>query len=170
MGHDSFMYVHVVHCSMPKLLLTLYLNVQNTCTNVNHPIVPPGAHKRREVAPRSVQLRMIAWNSDVLTIAARLCPYLDCSYVTATAEATKVYNYYCSDCPIWSTTERSKFQFRTSLFSVVGRSLAPLHGAYGLLVPRIQGLPRSFSIKPVHLKFGLSLSLCTFLCTGVINM
>ena len=69
MGLDSFMYVHVVHCSM--LLLTLYLNVQNTCTNVNHPIVPPEAHKRHEVAPRSVQLCMIAWNSDVLTKAAR---------------------------------------------------------------------------------------------------
>ena len=31
-------------------------------------------------------------------------------------------------------TERSKFPFRTSLFSAVGRSLAPLCGAYGLLV------------------------------------
>ena len=61
---------------------------------------------------------MIRWNSDVLTAAARFCPYLDCSYVTATTEATQVYNYYCSDCPIWSTTERSKFLFRTSLFSV----------------------------------------------------
>ena len=31
-------------------------------------------------------------------------------------------------------TERSKFPFRTSLFSAVGCSLAPLCGAYGLLV------------------------------------
>ena len=38
---------------------------------------------------------MIGWNSDVLTTAARLCPYSDCSYVTATTEATQVYNYYC---------------------------------------------------------------------------
>jgi len=31
---------------------------------------------------------MIAWNSNVLTTAARLYPYLDRSYVTATTEAT----------------------------------------------------------------------------------
>ena len=37
--------------------------------------VQPGAHKRREAAPRSVQQRMIAWNSDVLTAAARLWPF-----------------------------------------------------------------------------------------------
>jgi len=77
--------------------------------------------------PRSIQLRMIVWNSDVLTTAARLCPFLDRSYVTATTEATQVYNYYCSDCPIWSTTERSNFLFRTSLSSVVGCSLASLY-------------------------------------------
>jgi len=28
------------------------------------------------------------WNSDVLTTAARLCPYLDHSCLTATTEAT----------------------------------------------------------------------------------
>ena len=77
---------------------------------------------------------MIAWNNDVLTTAARLCPYSNSSYVTATTEATQVYNYYCSDCPIWSMTERSKFLFRTWLFFVVGRSLAPLRGTYGLLL------------------------------------
>ena len=60
---------------------------------------------------------LIAWNSDVLTTAV-LCPYLDHSYVRAATEATQVYNYYCSNCPIWSMTERSKFLFRTSLFSV----------------------------------------------------
>ena len=83
---------------------------------------------------RSVQHIMIAWNSDVLTTAARLCPYLDHSYVTAATEATKdlVYNNYYSNCPIWSRTERSRFLFRTSLCSVVGCSLAPLCGAYGL--------------------------------------
>ena len=70
----------------------------------------------------------------ILTTEARLCPYSDRSYVAATAEATQVYNYYCSDCPIWSMTERSKFLFRTLLFSVVGRYLAPLCSAYGLLV------------------------------------
>ena len=84
-----------------------------------------GAHKCCKAVPGSVQHHLIAWNSDVLTIAARLCPYLDHSYVTATAEATQVYNYYCSNCPIWLTTERSKFLFMTSLFSVVGQSLAP---------------------------------------------
>ena len=31
-------------------------------------------------------------------------------------------------------TERSKFLFRASQFFAVGRSLAPLRGAYGLLV------------------------------------
>ena len=96
-----------------------------------------GAHKCCEVAPRSVQHHMIAWNSDVLTTVARLCPYLDHCYVTATTvstEATQVYNYYCSKYPIWSMTERSKFLFRTSLFSVVRRFLAPLCGAYGLVV------------------------------------
>jgi len=41
-------------------------------------------------------------------------------------EATQVYNYYCSDCPIWSMTERSKFLVRTSLFSIVGHSLRRL--------------------------------------------
>ena len=50
--------------------------------------MPPGAHKGREAAPRSVQQRMIAWNSDVLTTAARLWPYLAHSYVTAATEAT----------------------------------------------------------------------------------
>ena len=48
----------------------------------------------------------IVWNSPVLTKAAS--PYLDYSYVTAAAEATQVYKYYCSKCPIWSMTERSK--------------------------------------------------------------
>ena len=102
---------------------------------VNHVLLlfSPGAHKRGEAAPRSIQHCMIVWNSDVLTTAARLCPYLDHSYVTATTEATQVYNYYCSDCPIWSTTERLTFQFRTSLFSLVGHSLALIHGTYGLL-------------------------------------
>ena len=38
------------------------------------------------------------------------------------------------NCRIWSIAERSKFLFRTSPFSAVGRSLAPLCGAYGLLV------------------------------------
>ena len=57
------------------------------------PVVPllfniPGAHKCCEAAPRSVQHSMITWNRDVLTIAARLCPYLDHSYITATTEAT----------------------------------------------------------------------------------
>ena len=74
---------------------------------------------------------------DVLTTAARLCPYLDHSYITAATEATQVYHYYGSNCPIWSMTERSKFLFRTSLFSVVGCSLEVLHGAYGLLLPHI---------------------------------
>ena len=87
---------------------------------------------------------MIAWNSDVLTTAARLCPYLDRSYV-ANTEATQVYNY-CSNCPIWSMTERSKFLFRTSLFSVVGRSLAPLCGAYGLLVPYNRKIGEDFNL------------------------
>ena len=36
-----------------------------------------GAHKHCEAVPRSVQHHMIAWNSDVLTTAARLWPYLD---------------------------------------------------------------------------------------------
>ena len=102
--------------------------------------VQSGAHKCHFAAPRSIQHRMIAWNSDVLTAAARLCPYSDRSYVTATTKATQVYNYYCSDCPIWSMTERSKFLFRTSLFSLVGRSLAPLCSAYGLLVQLGEGL------------------------------
>jgi len=31
---------------------------------------------------------MIAWNSNVLTTAAMLCPYLAHSYVTAATEAT----------------------------------------------------------------------------------
>ena len=97
-------------------------------------LVLPRAHKQREAAPRNVQLRMIAWNSDVLTTAARLCPYLDRSYITATTEATQVYNYYYSNCPIWSMTGRSKFLFRILLFSVVGCSLVPLRGTYGLLV------------------------------------
>ena len=88
----------------------------------------------REAVPRSILLRMIAWNSNLLTTAARLCPYLDRSYVTATTEATQVYNCYCSNCPIWSRTERSKFLFRTSLFSVVGHSLVPLCDTYGLLL------------------------------------
>ena len=39
-----------------------------------------GAHKRREA--------VIARNSDVLTTAARLWPYLAHSYVTAATEAT----------------------------------------------------------------------------------
>jgi len=30
--------------------------------------IATGAHKRREAAPRSVQHRMITWNSDVLTL------------------------------------------------------------------------------------------------------
>ena len=93
--------------------------------------MPTGAHKCRKVAPRSIQHRVIVWNSDVLTTAARLCTYLDHSYVTATIEATQVYNYYCSDCPIWSTTERSEFLFRTMLFSVVGCFLAPCLWAPG---------------------------------------
>ena len=99
-----------------------------------------GAHKRCEAVPRSVQHRMIAWNSDVhvLTTAAKLCPYSDRGYITATTAATQLYNYYCSDCPIWSTTERSKFLFRTSLFSIVERSLAPLCSTYGLLILSIQ--------------------------------
>ena len=41
----------------------------------------------RKAAPRSVQHRIIAWNSDVLTTAARLCPHLDHSFVTAATEA-----------------------------------------------------------------------------------
>ena len=48
----------------------------------------PEAHKRRKAAPRSAQQCMIAWNSDVLTTAARLWPYLAHSYVTAATEAT----------------------------------------------------------------------------------
>ena len=47
-----------------------------------------GAHKRCEAVPRSVQQYMIAWNSIVLTTAARLWPYLARSYVTAATEAT----------------------------------------------------------------------------------
>ena len=36
--------------------------------------VQAGAHKCRKAAPRSIQQRTIAWNSDVLTTAARLWP------------------------------------------------------------------------------------------------
>ena len=53
-------------------------------------ILLPGAHKHREAAPRSVQQRMIAWNSDVLTTAARLWPYLAHSYVIAATEYISV--------------------------------------------------------------------------------
>ena len=84
---------------------------------VNHVLLlfSPGAHKRGEAAPRSIQHCMIVWNSHVLTTAARLCPYLDHSYITSTTEATQVYNYCCSDCLIWSTTERLTLQFRTTV-------------------------------------------------------
>ena len=41
--------------------------------------------------------------------------------------------------------ERSKFPFRTSLFSAVGRSLAPLCGAYGLLIWPILDMGLEFS-------------------------
>ena len=51
-------------------------------------VVVASAHKRREAAPRSVQQRMIVWNSDVLTTVARSYPYLAHSYITAAAEAT----------------------------------------------------------------------------------
>ena len=54
------------------------------------------------------------WNSDVLTTGARLCPYLDHSYMTA----VQLLDF--SNCPIWSMTERSKFLL---LFSVVGALL-----------------------------------------------
>ena len=86
----------------------------------------------RSPAKRCQGASNTTWNSDVhvLTTAARLCPYLDHSYITATT-ATQVYNYYCSDCPIWSRTERSKFLFRTPPFSIVGHSLAPLCGTLG---------------------------------------
>ena len=50
-----------------------------------------GAHKRHEAAPRSIQQRMIAWNSDVLTTAARLWPYLAHSYVTTSTGVTIVW-------------------------------------------------------------------------------
>ena len=77
------------------------------------PIIRPGAHKRREAPTRSVQHRTIAWNSDALTTAARLCPYLDHSCVTVATEATHDA-CTCSNCPrqsIWSMAERSKFLF-----------------------------------------------------------
>ena len=73
-------------------------------------------------------LHVRGWHARlVLTTAARLCPHLDHSYVTAAIEATQVYNYCCRNCP--TMTERSKFLFWTSLFSVVGRSLAALMGS-----------------------------------------
>ena len=53
-----------------------------------------GAHKRRG----------IAWNSDVLTTAAKLCPYLAHSYVTAATEATLVCNFYRCNCSVDSPT------------------------------------------------------------------
>ena len=59
---------------------------------------------RRKEAPRSIKQRMIAWNSDVLTTAARLCPYLAHSYVTAATEATQVYNFYRCNCSVDSPT------------------------------------------------------------------
>ena len=63
----------------------------------------------------------------IVTTAARLYRYLylDHSYVTAATEAT----LYVYNCLVWlphyligSMTERSKFLFMTSLFSVVGHS------------------------------------------------
>ena len=113
-----------IHYFLKMFFILVYVHV---CTQ-------SGTHKLYEAAPRSI--RMIAWNSDVLTTAARLCPHLGHSYVTAATEATQVYNY-CSNCPIWSMTGRSKFLFRTSLFSVVGRFFVPLRGAYELLTQYI---------------------------------
>ena len=52
------------------------------------------------------------YDNDVLTTAARLCPYLSHSYVTAATEATKVpTTCEFSNCRIWSMAGRSKFMF-----------------------------------------------------------
>ena len=44
--------------------------------NVYATFLIPGMHKHRKVVPRSIQQCTIEWNSNVLTTAARLCPYL----------------------------------------------------------------------------------------------
>ena len=94
------------------------------CTCRQEPI---SATKWRQGASNST----IAWNSDVLTTAARLCVYLAQSYVTTATEAT-VHKCTTStdltfyNCRIWSIAENRKFLFRILLFSAVGCSLAPL--------------------------------------------
>jgi len=96
--------------------------------------VAPGAHKCCEAAPRSVQQRRIARCTNH---CSQVMALFGTQLQTAATEATEVYNSSVGSSTaiiIWSMTERSKFPFRSSLFSAVGRSLAPLRGAYGLLV------------------------------------
>ena len=80
-----------------------------------HTSVATGAHKYWDTKDRPTPHDR--WTNDVLPTGARLCLYLDHSCITA------VQLLGFSNCPVWSMTERSKFLFRTSLFSVVGALL-----------------------------------------------